>query len=88
MYTATNDDSVHPLKNSSQNYQDAAEQAKSDLKSAAKGAGRKVRDMIDTASDEITHAKETVTTQIRTNPVQSSMVALGVGFVLGVLFRR
>ena len=59
-----------------------------DLEAAANTAGRKVRQYFDTASDEITHAAETVTTQIRNKPVQSSLMALGVGFVIGALFRR
>ena len=61
---------------------------KSDLRSAANEAGHKVRHFIDDASDRITHASETVTTQIRSNPVQSSMIALGVGFLVGLLARR
>jgi ElaB/YqjD/DUF883 family membrane-anchored ribosome-binding protein len=59
-----------------------------DLEYAANTAGRKVRQYFDTASDEISHAAEAVTTQIRSKPLQSSLVALAAGFVLGALFRR
>lgn len=50
--------------------------------------GRKVRNFYDNTSDNIHHAKETVTSQIRSNPIQSSLMALGAGMALGMLFRR
>jgi ElaB/YqjD/DUF883 family membrane-anchored ribosome-binding protein len=92
MISVTKDDNISSLKSSAQNFRtaanDIAEDTKTDLRNAAGKAGRRVRDLISTASDEVSHAKDTVTTQIRTNPVQSSMIALGVGFVIGALFRR
>jgi len=92
MYTATKDDNVANLKSSAQNFSNTAgqvaEDAKAELRNAAGKAGRKVRNFIHTASDEVVHAKDTVTTQIRSNPVQSSFIALGVGIVLGALMRR
>jgi len=81
MYTATKEDTAHNLK-------DNMNEAKEDLRSAANSAGRKVRGFINSAGEEISHATDTVTKQIRTNPVQSSLVALGVGYLLGALFRR
>ena len=66
----------------------AAHEADDDLHDAANQAGRKVRGMLDTAGDEITHAGNRVSKEIHTNPVQSSLIALGVGVVLGALLRR
>ena len=60
--------------------------SKDDLRTAANDAGRKVRGFINTASEEIIHAKDTVNTQIHTKPVQSSLIALGIGYVLGRYF--
>ena len=92
MINAGKEENIANLKNSAQNLRSAvgnvAEDAKEDLRVVANNAGKRVRDFIHTASDEVTHAKDTVTSQIRTNPVQSSMVALGIGFLLGALFRR
>jgi ElaB/YqjD/DUF883 family membrane-anchored ribosome-binding protein len=89
MYTATtNNDNVSDLKGTAKNFRDVADETKQDMKSAANRAGRKVRGFIHDAGDEIVHARDTVTTQIRTNPVQSSMIALGVGLVLGAFLRR
>lgn len=62
--------------------------ATQDMKEAANQAGRKVRNIYDTVTSQAMDAKDTVTTEIRTNPVRSSVIALGVGFVLGALFRR
>jgi len=68
--------------------QNAAQDIKGDLSNAANLAGRKVRSLYNSASDEISHASDTVTTEIRTNPVRSSMIALGIGVLLGALLRR
>ena len=82
--TATKDDAV-TLKNVSQN---TAYDAKDDLQTAANQAGRKVRSLFNSASDDISEASDKVTAEIRSNPVRSSMIALGVGVVLGALLRR
>jgi ElaB/YqjD/DUF883 family membrane-anchored ribosome-binding protein len=83
MFTATTkDDDLDDMKSASQTMQNG------DLRAAANKAGRTVRNYFDAACDEVSHGTETVTTQIRQKPVQSSMIALGLGFVLGALFRR
>lgn len=71
-----------------------AEQIGEELESAAGKAGRKVREVVDGASEEIDYASkkigqssEAVIAQIRSHPVQSSLMALAAGFVLGKLFR-
>ena len=61
---------------------------KDDLNKIANNAGRTVRAYFDTASSEVTHAKDVVVEHVRTKPVQSSLIALGAGFILGALFRR
>ena len=58
------------------------------LHDAAHNAGVKVRGMLHSASDELSHARDYVGTEIRTNPVRSSVIALGVGVLLGALLRR
>ena len=59
-----------------------------DLSSYANEAGRKVRHFMDNASDELSHASDRVSGEIRANPVRSSVIALGVGFLIGALVRR
>jgi ElaB/YqjD/DUF883 family membrane-anchored ribosome-binding protein len=70
------------------NLKDASAEMGESLHDAAHNAGRKVRSMIHTASGELSHARDYVSTEIRTNPVRSSVVALGVGVLLGALLRR
>jgi len=82
MYATPKDDTVHSLQNARN-----LSEAKHSLREVVSDATRKVTDIVRSASGEVSHAKESVTTQIRSNPVQSSLVALGVGYVLGRLFR-
>ncbi len=59
-----------------------------DISHYANDAGRKVRHYIEVAGDEFTHASDRVSGEIRANPVRSSVIALGIGFLLGALSRR
>ena len=54
----------------------------------AREAGVKVRHVIDSASGEIIEVAEEVETHILAKPVQSTMIALGVGFILGAILGR
>lgn len=82
------DATVVHVKNAAREMKDAARDAKDGVSDIAHEAGRKVRHFLHSASDEISHASESVTSEIRSNPVRSSAIALGVGVVLGVLLRR
>ena len=79
------DDNMYNAKDAANS---AVAEAHYDLRQVARESGEKVRSLYNAACDEMSHAKDTVTTQIRTKPVQSSVIALGVGFMLGALFRR
>ena len=50
--------------------------------------GGKVRGFLDSATDNFSDAKDKVTRQVHEKPVQSSLIALAIGYVLGRLFRR
>ncbi len=54
----------------------------------ARDAGVKVRHVIDAASGEVTEIAEEVEGRILAKPVQSSMIALGIGLVLGAILGR
>jgi len=90
--SATKDDTTHNLKNAAQaiknDVRGAVEETKDDLCAAANKAGHKVRNFIDSTSEELSHATQTVTEHVHNKPMQSSLIALGIGFVLGALFRR
>lgn len=67
-------DETSSLRESAQTVQD-------DLKVMANQAGRQARSLANSAEISFTN-------RIRTNPVQSSFIALGVGFVVGALLLR
>ncbi len=78
-----------PAKDTSTiNLKDASAEMGENLNDAAHNAGRKVRGMLHTASDELSHARDYMGAEIRSNPVRSSMIALGACVLLGALFRR
>ena len=60
---------------------DAANAVREDLNDLARQAGGYVREVAD-------QTEETVLGRIRENPVQSTLIAAGVGFVVGLLFSR
>jgi len=59
-----------------------------DLNAAATEAGRHVRSFIDSASEQLASASDIVAKEVRSNPVRSTAIALGVGLVLGAIFNR
>jgi len=61
---------------------------KDGLACAANQAGQKLRGIFTHAGDEISHMSDSVTSEIRSNPIRSSAIALGVGVLLGALLRR
>jgi ElaB/YqjD/DUF883 family membrane-anchored ribosome-binding protein len=61
---------------------------KNDLSTVTHNAGHKLREVIDTASDEARDVTAATIKQVRNNPVQSSMIAAGIGLMVGFLFRR
>ncbi len=76
-----NEDNVASMKR-------PAREATEDLHEAAHQAGCKVRGMVDKASGEFSHVSDHVTQEIHANPVRSSVIALGIGVLLGALIRR
>jgi ElaB/YqjD/DUF883 family membrane-anchored ribosome-binding protein len=78
-YSKIKEDNIADLKSS-------ANEIKDNISDAANKAGRKVRNLFNTANDEILEVSDKVTSEIRTNPVRSSAIALGVGVVVGMLF--
>jgi len=88
----TKDFAANDIKNAAQNVKrdvrNGTEDTVDSLSDYANQAGRKVRGFIDSASDEFSNVSEKVTGEVRNNPVRSSVIALGVGFIVGALFRR
>lgn len=67
---------------------DAAEDAAYDARSIAHRAGQEARRVFSHAKDEFEHATDTVGSQIRNHPVQSTLLALGAGLLIGAFLNR
>src|ERR1700733_6552307 len=67
---------------------DAVDTIRDDAESIAHEAGRQVRQVVNDAEKKVIAASKTVSDSIHANPMQSSLIALGVGVFLGMLFRR
>jgi ElaB/YqjD/DUF883 family membrane-anchored ribosome-binding protein len=51
-------------------------------------AGQKMRGFVDKTLDQSRGVQEKVTTEIKANPIRSSAIALGAGFLIGALLAR
>ena len=69
------------------NLKESAHELQVDLNYAANKAGRRARRLFNSASAEFNEASEMVTGEIRSNPVRSSAIALGVGVLIGTILR-
>jgi len=74
-------DTVHELK-------DQGHHVLNDVSDYASEAGQKVRGLFDRTFDSGKTATHKIETEIKTNPVRSSAIALGAGFILGALLTR
>ncbi|MBY0407938.1 MAG: hypothetical protein K2Q01_09620 [Rickettsiales bacterium] len=91
MYSPTKD-AINDLKQSANTVRNEASKAIDDVagevRSVTRSAGDKLRQLFNCTNSEISHAADTVSEQIHNKPVQSTLIALGAGFLLGVLMRR
>ena len=80
------------VRESARHLRDAARNVESsikdDLAAAAKHTKEQVRDFAGTAQHQAADISDAVTAKIKKNPLQSSLLALGVGFVAGMIYRR
>lgn len=76
---------AHSLRAAANN---VAEIAKEDFVDFAHDAGKRVRGLITDCSEEAVTASENLSETIRTKPLQSALIALGAGFLIGLIARR
>lgn len=83
---------VHDVKEAAHRFKDDARDAaatlKDDVEEIARRTGRHAREMADSAGHDVADAGEAILIKIRDNPIQSSLIALGVGLALGIFYRR
>lgn len=65
-----------------------AHKVKAELHEMAFEAGQRSREIIDSAEGELADIKKTAAAVIRKKPLQSGVLALGVGVLIGMLLRR
>jgi len=67
---------------------DLAQRFHNDPEGTAHQVGRELRALLDSAGDNLHDAGETITAKIRQKPVESTMVGLGIGALIGLLLGR
>lgn len=81
-------DSKNAAYSAKRDFDSTLEGTGSEFEVAARKVGKQVRGFVENASDQITDVSDKVTGEIRTNPVRSSAIALGIGFILGALLHN
>jgi hypothetical protein len=76
---ATVADAKNTAYSAKRDFNNATSDVKIDLNDVAAKAGRQVRGFIDSATDQFASASDAVVSEVRSNPVRSSAIALGVG---------
>ncbi len=81
-------DIVSEVRDAKHRLEDSARYTVEDISARAADAGRKLRGRIDATTDNVTHYADEVQQKIKDNPVPSALIALGAGFLLGLLAKR
>lgn len=68
--------------------QDRGHDVLSDVSGYANEAGQKVRGLFDRTVDGGKNASHKIENEIKSNPIRSSAIALGAGFIIGALLTR
>ena len=82
------DGAIHAAHHFSHDAHIAAAAVKEDIEGAARRTGHHVRELADSAGHSLKEAEHALTVKIRDNPVQASLVALGLGLLVGRFFHR
>lgn len=76
------------LRNAAQDTADEGKEALNSVSDYANEAGQKVRSVVDRTLDQTSKLSQNVEAEIKSNPIRSSAIALGAGFILGALLTR
>jgi ElaB/YqjD/DUF883 family membrane-anchored ribosome-binding protein len=79
------EEGVHAIKD---DVHEMGSKLKNDLSEIARDAGRKARQYVDSGEQSLSGVTHAVAELIREKPVQSGLIAAGIGFALGLLLRR
>ena len=81
-------DAANNARDAAHDLNDRGHDILGDVSGYANEAGQKVRGLFDRTLDNSKSATHRIETEIKTNPVRSSAIALGAGFILGALLTR
>ncbi|MBW8733352.1 MAG: hypothetical protein JF571_03405 [Asticcacaulis sp.] len=76
------------LKNAADDLAGQGRDAVDSVSEYANEAGQKFRSFVDRTLESTNRVSSGIQDEVRTNPVRSSMIALGAGFILGALLTR
>ena len=79
---------THELQSTQTHGQQAAEDLKSTAGAIAEKCSGKVEQTWDDAQDRVRMLQKNANQYVRENPTKTVFTALGIGFVLGLIFRR
>lgn len=84
----TKDLAENDIRNTVNDIEDTGRDALRNVQDYASDAGQKVRGAFDRTLDQTNRFSHRVEDEIRTNPIRSSALALGAGFIIGALLSR
>jgi ElaB/YqjD/DUF883 family membrane-anchored ribosome-binding protein len=76
------------LRSAAQDAVNGGKDALNNVSDYASEAGQKVRGLLDKTVDQTSRLSQNVEAEIKSNPIRSSAIALGAGFILGALLTR
>jgi len=85
---ATRASAENDLKNAADDLASQRRDAVDSVSEYANEAGQKFRSFVDRTLESTNRVSSGIQDEVRTNPVRSSMIALGAGFILGALLTR
>ena len=85
---ATRASAEHDLKSAADDLAGQGRDAVDAVSEYANEAGQKVRGFVDRTLESSNRVSAGVQDEIKSNPVRSSLIALGAGFILGALLTR
>ena len=81
-------DAKNTAYNVKRDFNNTLDNTGNEFERAARKVGKEVRGFVENASDQLSDVSDKVTGEIRNNPIRSSAIALGVGFIIGALLHN
>jgi ElaB/YqjD/DUF883 family membrane-anchored ribosome-binding protein len=86
--TLAENDIDSSLKHMGDKAADSIDRAVDNVSEYAHHTGEQIRSAFDTTTDGVKRVTQQVSGEIHKNPVQTTLLALGAGFVIGMMLRK